>query len=56
VAAAATSVGVSVTSVQINPVQPFTFIADRPFLMAIRDGQAGAILFLGAVMEPMELK
>ncbi|HEX4999726.1 MAG TPA: serpin family protein, partial [Terriglobia bacterium] len=55
-AAAATSVGISVTSVQINPQQPFTFVADRPFLMAIRDRQTGAILFLGAIMEPMELK
>jgi serpin B len=50
-AAAATSVGVAVTSVQ-EPRQRFTFIADRPFLMAIRDSQTGAILFMGAVMEP----
>jgi serpin B len=56
VAAAATSVGVSATSVQVNPQQPFSFIADRPFLMAIRDRQTGAILFMGAVMEPLELK
>jgi len=50
-AAAATSVGISVTSVR--PVQQrFNFVADRPFLMAIRDNQSGAILFLGAVMEP----
>jgi len=50
-AAAATSVGISVTSVAA-PQQRFTFIADRPFLMAIRDSQTGAILFMGAVMEP----
>jgi serpin B len=50
-AAAATSVGVSVTSVQ-EPRERFNFIADRPFLMAIRDSQTGAILFMGAVMEP----
>ncbi|MGH9846000.1 MAG: serpin family protein [Blastocatellia bacterium] len=50
-AAAATSVGISRTS--IGPVQQrFNFVADRPFLMAIRDNQSGAILFLGAVMEP----
>jgi serpin B len=50
-AAAATSVGIMVTSVRPTP-QRFTFIADRPFLMAIRDSRSGAILFLGAVMEP----
>jgi serine protease inhibitor len=50
-AAAATSVGISVTSAMPTQ-QPFRFIADRPFLMAIRNQQTGAILFLGAVMEP----
>jgi serine protease inhibitor len=50
-AAAATSVGIAATSVQ-RPRERFTFIADRPFLMAIRDSQTGAILFMGAVMEP----
>lgn len=50
-AAAATSVGISVTSAMPRQ-QPFQFIADRPFLMAIRDQQTGIILFLGTVMEP----
>jgi serpin B len=50
-AAAATSVGLQLTSVRVEP-QRFTFVADRPFLMAIRDSQTGAILFMGAVMEP----
>lgn len=51
-ASAATSVGMSTTS--MRPVQQrFNFIADRPFLLAIRDQQTGAILFLGAVFEPM---
>ncbi|HEY8460807.1 MAG TPA: serpin family protein, partial [Blastocatellia bacterium] len=50
-AAAATSVGISVTSIR-EPRERFTFIADRPFLMAIRDSQTGAILFMGAVMDP----
>src|SRR5262249_33832451 len=50
-AAAATSVGIMVTSVRVEP-QRFTFIAARTFLMAIRDSRTGAILFMGAVMEP----
>ncbi len=50
-AAATTSVGVSITSVSPTP-QRFTFTADRPFLMAIRDSSSGAILFMGTVMEP----
>ncbi len=50
-AAAATSVGIGITSIGPTP-QRFTFIADRPFLMAIRDSQTGAILFMGVVMEP----
>lgn len=50
-AAAATSVGIGITSVGPEP-QRFTFVADRPFLMAIRDSQTGAILFMGAVKEP----
>jgi serpin B len=50
-AAAATSVGISVTSIR-EPREPFKFIADRPFLMVIRDSQTGAILFMGTVMDP----
>jgi len=50
-AAAATSVGMRTTS--MRPVQQrFSFIADRPFLLAIRDQQTGAVLFMGAVYEP----
>lgn len=50
-AAAATSVGIAITSAR-QPRERFTFIADRPFLMMIRDSQTGAILFMGTVMEP----
>ncbi|MGH9833093.1 MAG: serpin family protein [Blastocatellia bacterium] len=32
--------------------QRFTFVADRPFLLAIRNQQNGTILFIGAVVEP----
>ena len=47
-AAAATSVGVQVTSVEV-PMQKFRMVVDRPFFCAIRDEQTGAVLFLGAI-------
>jgi serine protease inhibitor len=50
-AAAATSIGIAITSARQTP-ERFSFIADRPFLMAIRDSQTGAILFMGTVADP----
>lgn len=50
-ASAATSVGISVTSMRPTP-ERFAFTADRPFVMAIRNRQTGAILFMGVVTEP----
>jgi serine protease inhibitor len=48
VAAAATSVGIT----QLSAPQRFTFIADHPFLMMIRDHRTDAILFMGVVVDP----
>lgn len=48
-AAAVTSVEVRVTSA---PAYQFRFQADRPFLFVIRDDATGALLFLGAVLDP----
>lgn len=45
-AAAATSVGVGVTSA------PLPVVVDRPFLLAIRERLSGTILFLGVVLDP----
>lgn len=50
-AAAATSVGVSLASVQ-TPTERFRMVVDRPFFCAIRDDQTGAVLFLGAINHP----
>jgi len=50
-AAAATSVGVSVTSFE-PPRERFRMVVDRPFFCAIRDDQTGTILFLGAINNP----
>lgn len=50
VAAAATSVGIRVTSAIID--EPFNFVADHPFVIAIRDQRSGAILFMGIVENP----
>jgi hypothetical protein len=50
-AAAATSVGVALTSVPIEP-PPFQMIVNRPFICAIRDNQTGTILFIGSVVDP----
>ncbi len=50
-AAAVTSVGIGVTS--IDPSYP-KFIADKPFLFAIREKYTNAILFMGQVKNPAE--
>ena len=48
-AAAATGVVVRKSSA---PADPFEFVADRPFLFAIRDRPTDAVLFLGRVVDP----
>jgi serpin B len=48
-AAAATSVGIGITAIQ----ESFRLVIDRPFFCAIRDNKTGAILFMGAIVEPM---
>ena len=48
-AAAATSIGISITSV---PPPPIPFAIDRPFFLAIRDNQTKTVLFMGVVVDP----
>ncbi len=50
-AAAATAVGMRLTSVQKTP-EPFVMTVDRPFYFAIRDEQSKAVLFMGSIYDP----
>jgi serpin B len=50
-AAAVTSVGISVTSVQ-RPREKFVMKVDRPFFFAIRDNRTGVLLFMGSISNP----
>ena len=45
VAAAVTSVGIGLTST------PLAIIADKPFILAIRENHLGTIMFIGKVLE-----
>lgn len=49
-AAAATSIGVRITSLPVN--QPFKMIVNRPFFYAIGDNQTDTILFMGKMLNP----
>lgn len=49
-AAAVTGIEMRATSM---PAPPIAFVVDRPFLLAIRDDQTGALLFIGQVNDPV---
>ncbi|MPZ39224.1 MAG: hypothetical protein GEU95_14430 [Rhizobiales bacterium] len=51
-AAAATAIGIRITSAMPKPVQPLQFRVDRPFLYYIVDDTTGAVLFQGRVVDP----
>jgi serpin B len=52
-AAAVTTIGMFVTSVNPQPVKP-TFHIDRPFLYGIRERTTNTLLFMGHVVDPRE--
>lgn len=51
-AAAATSIGISVTSMPVNP--PPVMDINRPFIYLITEKSSGAVLFLGSLSNPAE--
>jgi serpin B len=52
IAAAATTVGVEATAIELPPRHPVTFVADRPLLFFLRDSRTGEILFAGRLTDP----
>jgi serpin B len=51
-AAAATAIGIRVTSIVPRPGAPLQFRVDRPFLYYLVDDATGAVLFQGQAMDP----
>jgi serpin B len=50
-AAAVTGIGMRAMAVR-REEPPFRFVVDRPFFLAIRENETGAMLFLGAIVDP----
>jgi serpin B len=51
-AAAVTAVPITRTALVLDPPEPFTFIADRPFAYIIMDNAASVPLFMGKLEKP----
>jgi serpin B len=51
-AAAATVVIMRATGARLDPVEPFAFVVDRPFIYTIVDQNTGSVLFMGRVLNP----
>jgi serine protease inhibitor len=52
-AAAVTTTGIRAAAVA-RPEEPFRMIVDRPFFCAIEDRRSGALLFVGAIYDPVD--
>jgi serpin B len=51
-AAAVTAVGISVTSMPMDPPKKINFRVDRPFIFTITEKNTGTILFIGEIRAP----
>lgn len=51
-AAAVTGIGMRAMAVRRQQETPFQMVVDRPFFLAIRENRSGAVLFLGAIVDP----
>jgi serpin B len=51
-AAAATAVVMAARGAAMPTQPPASFVADHPFLFAIRERETGAVLFMGRVNDP----
>lgn len=51
-AAAVNAVKIVPGSAAPPATKPFTMVVDRPFFVAIEDSETGALLFMGAIVEP----
>ena len=49
---AAAVTAVTMMRASFMPKRTFRMVVDRPFFCAIRDNQSGAILFMGAIVDP----
>jgi serpin B len=49
---AAAVTGIEMRTTSAAP-EPLSFVVDRPFILAIRDDQTGALLFIGQVNDPV---
>ncbi len=52
-ATGATVVGISTTSIMLDPKPEFEMTVDHPFFVTISDSQTGAILFMGKINDPL---
>ncbi|MFO7696275.1 MAG: serpin family protein [Anaerolineae bacterium] len=53
-AAAVTSM--ALRALAAAPEEPFSFVADRPFVYAIQDDTTGAVLFIGVMRDPLQTR
>ena len=53
-AAAVTTISIVLTAGRVYQTEPIPFIADRPFVIVIRDLEASEVLFIGRIADPQE--